>query len=211
MADDTSSGSSSLKRYGPIAVVAVAVIAAIVVFGGGDDGGDDDNTETTDSSENASGLPLTFQEAEEQGRDDIDWGEGCDTDRGRVAIPIRNAAPCVEPFEEGADNGGATSPGVTADSIKVIVYQGEPDIVQQALVGAAGADTDPSDTANAAVDYLEMLDDVYETYGRSLDIEIFEATGLPSDTTAAAADALSIIDKEPFALVGGPAEVNAYW
>ncbi|MEQ1785622.1 MAG: hypothetical protein ABL966_01115 [Acidimicrobiales bacterium] len=209
MAEPKSSGSSSaLKRYGPIAAVAVVVVGAIVAFGGG--GGGDDDVDTTPDPDQASGLPLTFQEAEEQGRDDIEWGEGCDTDRGRIAIPIRNAAPCVEPWTE-TDNGGATAQGVTADAIKIVVYQGEPDPLQQAIVGEAGADTDPADTAQAAVDYLRMLEDVYETYGRTLDIEIVEATGGPADATAAQADARTIIDKAPFAVLGGPAQTPVYW
>jgi len=212
MADnERSSSSSALKRYGPIAVVLAVVIGAIVLFGGGDDeetaGGTSDGA---DQPAEDSGLPLTFQEAEEAG-EDIDWGEGCDTDRGRVAVPLNNAAPCVEPWEEGADNGGATSPGVTAESIKVIVYQGEPDPLQQAIVGEAGADTDPADTAQAAVDYLRMLEDVYETYGRTLDVEIVAASGGPSDATAAQADARTIIDKQPFAVIGGPAQTPVYW
>lgn len=211
MAEPTRAGSSTaLKRYGPIAAVAVVVVAAIALFGGGSDDAETDGSDTTASAQGASALPLTFQEAEEQGVGDIEWGAGCDTDRGRVAIPLRNAAPCIEPWE-GTDNGGATATGVTATSIKVVVYQGEPDPLQQAVVGEAGADVDPADTAQAAVDYLEMLADVYETYGRTLDIEIVAATGGPADATAAQADARTIIDKHPFAVVGGPAQTPVYW
>ena len=54
---------------------------------------------TTSGNGGSSDLPMTFQEAEEQGVDDIDWGDGCDTDRGRIAIPVNNAAPCVEPWD----------------------------------------------------------------------------------------------------------------
>lgn len=209
MAEPKSSGSSTaLKRYGPIAAVAAVVVVAIVAFGGGGDG--DDDVDTTPDPDRTSGLPLTFQEAEEQGVDDIEWGEGCDTDRGRIAIPIRNAAPCLEPWTD-TDNGGATSQGVTAEAIKIVVYQGEPDPLQQAIVGEAGADTDPADAAQAVVDYLRMLEDVYETYGRTLDIEVVEATGGPADATAAQADARTIIDKAPFAVIGGPAQTPVYW
>ena len=216
MADPNRSGSSgALKRYGPVAAVLIVVVGAIVVFGGGGDddddvGSGDGDTTATEQPGDGSGLPLTFQEAEEQGVDDIDWGEGCDTDRGRVAVPLNNAAPCVEPWP-GGDNGGATTPGVTADSIKVVVYQPEPDPLQQAVIGEAGADNDPADAANAVVEYLEMLEDVYETYGRTLDIEVVPATGGPADATAAQADARTIIDKEPFAVLGGPGQTPAFW
>lgn len=212
MSDSKSSGpSQALRRYGPIAAVLIVVVAAVAIFGGGGGGGGDNADREPSRSAAREGLPLTFQEAEEQGINDIDWGDGCDTERGRVAIPLRNAAPCVEPWEEGSDNGGATSSGVTEDSVKVIVYQGEPDPLQQAIVGEAGADTDPADTAQAAVDYLRMLEDVYGTYGRSLDIEVLEATGGPGDATAAQADARTIIDKAPFAVLGGPAQTPVYW
>lgn len=210
MAEPTSTGSSSgsaaLKRYGPVAAVLVIVIAAIVLFGG-DDG--DESTDSTDAPDDST-LPLTFQEARAQDIDGIDWGAGCDTDRGRVAVPLRNAAPCIEPWA-GTDNGGATSQGVTAEAIKVVVYQGEPDPLQQAIFGSAGADTDPAVTAQTAVDYLRMLEDTYETYGRALDVEVFEATGGPSDATAAQADARTIIDKRPFAVIGGPAQTPVFW
>src|SRR5688500_10696147 len=129
MTEPTRSGSSALKRYGPIALIAIIVVAAIAIFGGGDDddggGGDTD----TAGRETPEGLPVIFQEAD---GDDIDWGDSCDTDLGRLKVPLNNAAPCIEPFEEGADNGGATSKGVTADAIKVVVYQGQPDPLQQA-------------------------------------------------------------------------------
>ena len=209
MAESNSDGTKVLKRYGPIAIVAILVIGAIVAFGGGDDD-KDDPTDTTGPPE-ASGLPLTFQEAEVQGRTDIEWGEGCDTDKGRVAVPLRNAAPCVEPWDATDDNGGATTTGVTADAIKVIVYQGEPDPLQQVLVSDAGGDVNPAVTAQTVADYVTMLGDVYETYGRELDVQIVEASGLPNDATAAQADARTIIDLQPFAVIGGPASAPVYW
>ncbi len=208
----SSSSSKALKRYGPIAIV-LAVVVGVIAFTGGsdDDGGNGGDGGSGTAQEPASGLPLTFQEAEEQGVDDVDWGEGCDTDRGRMAIPLRNAAPCVEPWDETEDNGGATTTGVTAESIKIVVYQGEPDPLQQVLVSDAGGDTDPAVSAQTVIDYLTMLEDVYETYGRTLDVQIVEASGLPNDATAAQADARTIVDLEPFAVIGGPASAPVYW
>ena len=216
MAQRSNSGGTSraLKRYGPLAVVLVLVVGAIVLLGGGDDDdGEDTATQGTDSTQGEgedSGLPMTFQEAEDAG-EDVDFGAGCNTDAGRINAPLRNAAPCMEAWEEGADNGGATAPGVTADSIKIVLYQGEPDPLQQALVGAAGADTDPDAESVVEVNYLEMFDEIYETYGRTFDIEVVKASGGPADATAAQADARTIIDKQPFAVVGGPAQTPAFW
>ena len=84
------------------------------------------------------------------------------------------------------------------------VYKGQPDPLQQAIVEGAGADTDPDAASQTAVDYSRMFEDVYETYGRTSDVEIVEATGGPDDATAAQADAQKAIDMEPFAVLGGP-------
>jgi len=204
---ERSSTERALRRYGPIAVVLVLVVGVIAIVGGGDDG-DESATNGREGAE--SDLPVIFQEAEAAG-DEIDFGDSCDTERGRLKVPIRNAAPCIEAWEEGADNGGATTQGVTADAIKVVVYQGDPDPLQQALVSSSGADTDPAVNAQTRVDYLEMFADVYETYGRELDIEIVEATGDGGDATAAQADARTVIDLKPFAVVGGPTQTPVFW
>ena len=135
---------------------------------------------------------------------DIEWGEGCDTELGLVEVPISNAAPCVEPWDETEDNGGATAQGVTADEILVVNYKGQPDPLQQALVEDAGANTDPEVNNQVEVDYINLFADVYETYGRTVRVETIEASGGPDDATAAQADALRAIELKPFAVVGSP-------
>ncbi|MGQ0824149.1 MAG: hypothetical protein ACT4OX_03790 [Actinomycetota bacterium] len=207
------------KRYGPIVLV-VALVGGVIAFAG--DGGDDDDVVPTDTTPDGTGdgdgpanpdLPMTFQEAQAAGtEEDIDWGPGCDTELGRMMIPITSAAPCVEPWDESQENGGATSEqGVTAEEIVVAVYQGRPDPLAQAIVEGAGADTDPNDIRQVAVNYLTMFEDVYETYGRRLRIEVIEATGGPEDAVAALADAQKVIDLEPFAAIGGPPQTSVYW
>jgi hypothetical protein len=200
-----------LKRYGPIALV-VIVIAGIIGFasmsGGDDDDGDD--VEAAGGGGDTGDLPMTYQEAEEAGTvDDIEWGDNCDTTTGRLKIPVHNAYPCVEPFE--GDNGGETSPGVTADSIIIAQYKGEPDPLQQSLVEGAGADTDPNAVNQTERDYVTMFADVAETYGRTLDVRVVEASGSPSDATAAQADAQKVIDMGAFAAIGGPGQTPAWW
>jgi hypothetical protein len=198
-----------LKRYGPIALVVVIIVGVIAFVGSRGD--DDDDVSATGSGDGDSSLPVTFQEAEADGSvDEIDWGEGCDTELGRLKIPIVDAAPCIEPWEDG-DNGGATAQGVTADEIVIALYKGQPDPLQQAIVEGAGADTDPEDVNQTAREYLAMFEDVYETYGRTLRVETIEASGGPADSTAALADAQKVIDLQPFAAVGGPAQTPAYW
>ncbi len=128
---------SAAKRYGPIgAIIAIIVVIAIVVVATG--GGDDeksDSTTTTNSGQSAKVWP-TFTEAT---KDSGDWGPHCDPKTGRVAIPYTQAPACADVGT--GDNGGATAPGVTADSIKVVIYQGDPakNPLQSATVKGAGA------------------------------------------------------------------------
>jgi len=200
-----------LRRYGPILLVIIVIVGVIAYVGSRGD--DDDNVNATDtSSDSASALPLTYQEAKDKGTEgDIDWGATCDTETGRVKMPVHNAYPCVEPPAASADNGGATSPGVTADSIIVALYKGQPDPLQQAIVEGAGADTDPNAVNQVSIDYLNMFADVAETYGRKLDIRVVEASGGPADATAAQADAQKVIDMGAFAALGGPGQTPAWW
>jgi hypothetical protein len=205
------SGAKLAKRYGPIVVVA-AIIGGVIAFaGGGDDDSTGGTTTTTTSPAGVSGLPKTYQEAEADGTvDSIEWGDTCDTERGRLKVPTANPAPCLEPWDQSEGNGGATAPGVTAEEIVVVLYKGQPDPLQQAIVEGAGADTDPDAVNQTWQDYINLFTDVYETYGRSVRIEVVEASGGPDDATAAQADALKAIDLEPFAVLGGPTTATWY-
>jgi hypothetical protein len=209
-----------LKRYGPILIV-VLIIAGVVIFAssGGDDdddvsaeGNGDTPSETVDGEETPeSDVPLIYSEAVEQGIEgDIDWGPNCDLETGRLKVPITGAAPCVEPWDDSKDNGGATAQGVTADEILIVVYKGEPDPLAQAAVAATGADTDPDAVNKTTTDYVKLMTDVYETYGRKVRIEVIEASGQTGDAVAAAADAQRAIDMKPFAVVGGPLQTTAW-
>ena len=195
--------SKALKRYGPIGLVAVIVAGVIAFSGGGKDG--TSTSTTTTSVGSRSDLPKTFQEATADGTaDSISWASGCDTTRGTLKIPIAAAPPCVEPWDATRDNGGATAQGVTAKEILVVLYKGQPDPLQQAIVEGAGADTDPNAVNQTSTDYIKLFSDVYETYGRTVRIVNVEATGGPDDATAAQADALRAIDLKPFAVIGSP-------
>jgi hypothetical protein len=204
---------SVLKRYAPFIVVVVLLAVVVLVIGLVSNNDDDNNgsSSTTTQPGANSDLPLTFQEAQAQGTEgDIDWGDGCDTTTGRLKIPVHNAPPCVEPWDDSQDNGGATSRGVTADEIVIAVYQGEPDPLQQAIVEGAGADTDPTKIAQTRIDYLNMFADMAGTYGRKLRVEVVKASGGPTDATAALADAQKVIDMGAFAAIDGPAQTPAW-
>jgi hypothetical protein len=200
------------KRYGPFVAVVVVIGIAVALFGGGGDDGDEGGGGSAsgadagvDTAELMRTGPMTWQKAEEEGRtDEIDWGPNCDTELGRIRLPAREAPPCVEPFT--GDNGGATSPGVTADEVKIIYYQANfsLDPSSTALLQATGADTNSETARQAIEDYAALYNEVFETYGRRVVIETYTATGPGDDADAARADALAIAEREPFAVLGGP-------
>ncbi|HET9610599.1 MAG TPA: hypothetical protein VFP06_13400 [Acidimicrobiales bacterium] len=199
------------KRYGPIVAVIALIAGAVVVFGGGgDDDGDGDTSEAGSSTQEQLILagPMTPERAELEGETDVDFGPNCDTDTGRIMLPTVYAAPCVEPFD--GDNGGATSPGVTEDEIKIVYYQTDPalDPLASATVRDAGAQLDPDSAAATMQDFAGLYNELYETYGRTVTVESFVGSGAPSDAEAARADAIAIAEKEPFAVIGGPAQAS---
>jgi hypothetical protein len=199
---------SALKRYGPLLAVVVVIAVAVVVFlvvGGGDD--DDSTTPTTGGGSAGSGPVLI----NDSNRDSIDWGKTCDVERGRLAIPLTWSPPCVEPFD--GDNGGATAQGVTADSIKVVVYQGDPakNPLQIAQIDSAGADAGQLQTAQETYrGYFEILSQYYELYGRKIDLQFFKGSGGPMDEVAARNDARAIADMKPFAVLNGANQTPAW-
>jgi hypothetical protein len=125
----------------------------------------------------------------------------CDPQTGQIKILLIARAPCVT-HVAASKNGGATSPGVTRDSVKVvIVAAADPTTVPSDLAGAVLGGTDQATgktgtLSDAARDENKMLSQFYETYGRKLDIEFYTRTGL--DEAAQRADALAIAEKKPF-------------
>jgi hypothetical protein len=120
----------------------------------------------------------------------------CDPDTGRVAIPYQWPPPCVKPFDEGDDNGGATGQGVTADSIKIVVRVASPPD-QPAPQGvtnlASGA---PASFEDAFRDTAAVWTKKLETWGREIEWDFFERSG--TDEAAQRADALDAVSRKPF-------------
>jgi ABC-type branched-subunit amino acid transport system substrate-binding protein len=207
----------SAKRYGPFVAVVILVAGAIAIFGGGGDDNKDDGggrggsgggsasgaPTSVDTDELISNGPMTWQKAELE-NEDVDFGPNCDTETGRIKLPTVFAAPCVQPFE--GDNGGATSPGVTEDEILIVLYQTDPalDPLGASIARGAGADVDPASTTEALDNYLKLYNQTYETYGRKVVLRQFTGTGAPDDAATAKADAITIAEMKPFAVIGGP-------
>ena len=225
-ASSTSPGaksSSALKKGGPIAAI-VAVIAVVVIVittsGGGDsDSGDavspgDSVSETVTPDTAGDGswtYPLSYPQAEEMGIEDtIEWSERCDTERGRLAVVDFFAPFCMAPFE--GDNGGATSTGVTAETITIVHYQGpDNDPIIGYITDAVKVDDTNAQEFDTVANLLPYYEQFYEFYGRKVEIVRYESTGLATDEVTARADAQRIVEEyKPFAVIGGPALTNAF-
>jgi hypothetical protein len=236
------SSSTNLKKWGPLAAIAIviAVVVGVVLVTGDDDGDDaagDTTTavtaapDTTGAPETTPGdtepdgtepdgaepppaggeitYPLSFSRAQDQGIE-VEWDERCDTDTGNLAIKWFFAPECWAPFE--GDNGGDTTRGVTAETIKVVQYYGPDDdpIINYLSDAVAVTDTN-AQSEQTARDMLGMFEQFYEFYGRTIELEVYVSTGLANDEVTARADAVRIAeDFEPFVVLGGPALTNAF-
>ena len=206
-----SNGSKMLRRYGPfgLVIVVVAVIALVtVVFSGGDDDEASDGAEVKSKEELIRSGPMTPEKAELLGKTTVDFGPNCDLETGRIKVPTVYAPPCVEPFT--GKNGGTTSQGVTEDTIKIVAYQADPakDPLLSSQINAAGADTSPESAIATGQGYVDYYNEYFETYGRDVEVEFFTGSGAFNDEEAAKADAIAIAEKEPFAVLNGPAQVS---
>jgi hypothetical protein len=131
-------------------------------------------------------------------------GPHCDPATGRVNIPSALSPPCVKPWTKGANNGGKTYRGVTADTIKAVAYL-PPNDVQ--LTTSVGAQTRNRSTGgrgllqDSILDSQEVVDGRYENYGRQIEWSFVTASG--TDEVAQRADAVTVAALDPFAVVAG--------
>lgn len=205
-----SGSSKALRRYGAIGIVVVLLAVLFIVLGRnkGNDNSASTNPATAGQEELIRSGPMTWQKAQLEGKK-VDFGPNCDTNTGRIKLVSVYAPPCVEPFS--GNNGGATSPGVTADSVKVIFYLADPklDPLTTATVAGAGADTSFPDAVATVAKYADLYNKIFETYGRKVDVEVYKGTGAPDDVEKAKADAIAIAAKKPFMVIGGPAQSSS--
>ena len=215
--NDESGRGSALARWGPFAVVVVllAGVLAVLVTDGTDEVATADAPASTaaDAVEGAE-LPenvLPFSVAEARGEvDDIDWGDRCDVEDGVLALPMSPPPECFAPYE--GPGGGDTAVGVTNDTVKVVVYvPQENDPILSFVYGQIGATDTPSQTFETYEGYNELLGTYFETYGRTIELVRYNATGPINDAVAATADAETIArDLQPFAVLGGPLLTEAF-
>jgi hypothetical protein len=194
----------ALRRWGPIALV-VALIAGVAVVGLVATGDDDDDEREEAAPEEQVERPegaISWSMAEEQDLD-VTFPDTCDTDDGMVAIPFFFRSEC---FADVDDNGGATAPGITGDSIKVVAWiPSEDDPVRSLLLQRVGFDATNAELRETYQGFVDVFNRYYQTYGRQVELDFLEASGSILDNTAARADAVRVAeDMGAFAVFGGP-------
>lgn len=207
---------SALRRYGPLVAI-IAVVVVVAIFVAVSQSGNDASKATTNPSTPVPKGPLTYPEAQAQHKaGSINWGPNCDTSTGKVKVPLTYAPPCVQPYDPTPKNGkpangGATAPGVTADTITIALYQSQPDPVQQGFFQQTGSDESLKTEADTVRAYLDFFQSHYETWGRKINLVIVKGSGAPDDEAAAKADAIKVATQvKAFASWGGPSETSAY-
>jgi hypothetical protein len=202
---------SRLRIAAPVVLIVAALVAAGITATVHETTSNGSTTTTTGAGRAApgtpSGVPLTFAAAAKLGKSGaFDWGTECDHKTGRLKIPTVYAPPCV-PVSPGA-NGGDTSSGVTDNTVNVVYYQPQPGGLASTISGAAGTPAQGLATAQA---YVAMYNQVYELYGRHVNLIPFTASGADADPVAAHADAVTVAQQlHAFASINGPGETSAY-
>lgn len=195
-----------LRRWGPVAavVVVIAAIAIAATLVRGDDDAGEPGVPPVERPEGA----ITWSMAQEQDLD-VEFPDTCDRDSGMIAIPFVFRTEC---FADVDDNGGATAPGVTGDTIKVVAWlPAEDDPVRALLLQRVGLAAGNDELRAFYRGYVEIFQRYYQTYGRTVELEFLEASGSILDNTAARADAVRAAeDMGAFAVLGGPV-VGSAW
>jgi hypothetical protein len=130
---------------------------------------------------------------------------------GRLAYPYPGQAPCTRPLKDGESNGGSTTRGVTAKTIKIVVVTGSKEL-QESLRNSPGTSA-PIDRATGKPEYLfeafrdweAVLAHSFNSWGRTFEFVLVTQTG--SDEVAQRADAFTVAAQKPFAVIapfGGP-------
>jgi hypothetical protein len=205
---DTPKKRTGITRYWPILAV-VVVAAAALGIGAIVGGSGDDEPDPEEAAAPGDGTPPALAAFPDE--DPLDAPD-CDRETGRLAIPTVYAPNCVPLWEEGRDNGGATANGVTEDEITIAYYNAQDDPTARAIVDDVMGDPPTEEELTAdRQQIVEAYNHLFETYGRTVKYVQVEATGSNSDDAAARSDAIRIADDiGAFAVVGGPAQTNAF-
>jgi hypothetical protein len=135
----------------------------------------------------------------------------CNAATKRTSFVAVGTGPlCVNPWPAGKNNGGATAPGVTADSVKVVVYYGNDAMLAaeraaggrlpvNQVTGQPGTWPDNFRDFDKVFQYAIDKYGTYQTWGRKPTYAFVEASG--SDEAAQRADAVKVEAMKPFIVI----------
>ncbi len=117
------------------------------------------------------------------------------------AVPFENPR-CIPKWPEGADNGGATWTGVTADKIKVIIMEADSSEAVDAALAPQGLASTDAEREQVNVAATGFINKYYETYGRTIEFIRYpsQCPTSPFDVPACIADTRRVIEMQPFAV-----------
>jgi hypothetical protein len=119
---------------------------------------------------------------------------------------IYNAPPCIPKWPDGADNGGATYPGVTKDSISFVMFQCQSNEQVDAILASQGLAASDEETDAMLDAWAKVINKHYETYGRTFKWERIkgDCPTSPPDPAKARQAAAEVAKKKPmFVYVAG--------
>ncbi|MCU1693131.1 MAG: hypothetical protein JWM64_2222, partial [Frankiales bacterium] len=122
--------------------------------------------------------------------------------RGKQFGDYSSAPPCVARFT--GDNGGATYPGVTAKTVKLVYFREKDNPVVKGLLSSQGLYSDPADQRRFMQAMEDFINKKYELYGRKVAISFWSSPcqAAPPDDSCFRNDARALVAKEkPFAVV----------
>jgi hypothetical protein len=136
------------------------------------------------------------------GNASVQFGKGkCRAD-GRQSGISGYMPPCVA-FS--GSNGGATAQGVTKDKVLIVRFISQLVPGTQAILQGAGLADDPAVVKRAYQALFKYSNQHYQTYGREVVFQDYNASGLDTNDEAMKADAQKIAkDIKAFAVWGGP-------
>jgi hypothetical protein len=120
----------------------------------------------------------------------------CDRARARLRVSSIYAPPCAVPWPKDGDNGGSTTQGVTATTIKVVAIHDS----------QSTTDAQRQGERESWNDYVTMFEALFRTWGRKVETTWFVASG--TDEAAQRADAIRIAAMKPFAVLGAGVSLN---
>ena len=205
----TGPGNSAFKRYAPfIAVVAVIAIVVGVLVATSGSGSKKKQPGTTTAVASKAPWP-SYSEAQAANTvSKYTWDSNCNTATGLVKLPSWDGPPCMAAFS--GDNGGATAPGVTKDTIRIAYYSAPPDPSADALAKSVNAYDSPEQVGATNLGFLEAFAKRVQLYGRKVQLVKLQGTGTSNDEQKAQADAQTAKSLNVFAVLGGPSQTVSF-